>query len=85
MAVVNNMDGSQLFMTAEGRIGRGPPRIKVGDCVCILSYAKVAHVIRRTSERDQTSYNFIGSAYVHGTMNGEVEDLGVEEVDIILE
>ncbi|OAL44061.1 HET-domain-containing protein [Pyrenochaeta sp. DS3sAY3a] len=85
MAVVNNLEGSRLFITAEGRIGRGSPHIKAGDCVCILSYAKVAHVIRRTSDTGQTSYNFIGSAYVHGMMNGEVEDLDVEEVDIILE
>lgn len=82
--IVRNMEGLRMFITAQGRIGRGPASMKQGDCVCIFSYAKTAHIIRPTANAAQTTYAFIGGAYVHSVMNGEIEDIDIKEQDIIL-
>ncbi|KAK8128869.1 hypothetical protein PG984_009977 [Apiospora sp. TS-2023a] len=72
------------FGNFDGRFGFGPSNIAVGDSVCIFSFARTAHIIRRTPGSDSETYAIVGNAYVHGMMHGEVEDLGIEEQEIVL-
>jgi hypothetical protein len=46
----------------------------------------VPHVIRKVTEdnRNETElWKFVGDAYVHGLMNGEADEIDVEERDIV--
>lgn len=78
------MNGQRLFTTANGHLGRGPSSIRSGDSIYIFSYAKTARILRRSSNTDAETYTLLGEAYVHGMMNGEVEDLDIEEQDVVL-
>jgi hypothetical protein len=84
VSIIRNTDGLRVSTIAQGRTGCGPPSIKQGDRVGIFSYTKTAHIIRCISATEQTTYALIGGAYVHGTMSGEIEDLGIEEQDVVL-
>lgn len=76
--------GRRIFKTIGGRVGFGPANVEAGDCVCIFSYARTAHILRPTADVERKTYTIIGEAYVHGMMHGEVEELGLEEQDITL-
>lgn len=52
--------------------------------MCIFSFAMTAHIIRQTPDAGDKTYNLIGESYVHGMMNGEVEELRIDEENIIL-
>ncbi|KAI1130854.1 heterokaryon incompatibility protein-domain-containing protein [Nemania abortiva] len=72
--------GRRLFSTSKGWFGAGPDTIQLTDLVCILNCSKVAHILRQVGGSDGTlSYRFIGSAYVHGMMEGQIEGLAREE------
>jgi hypothetical protein len=77
----------QLFKTKEGRLGLVKRGVQPGDTVCVLDGSPTPHVIRnwRTSDQATQIWHFIGDAYVHGLMSGEVDALGIESVDIVLE
>ena len=67
-----------FFTTDAGHLGIGPQTMEEGDTIAIL-YGCWFPVIVRYSESYSGSYNLIGSAYVHGIMDGEVvEDCGSE-------
>ncbi|KXJ88519.1 heterokaryon incompatibility protein-domain-containing protein [Microdochium bolleyi] len=74
----------KLFSTTSGRVGFGPARIQPGDVVCVLNNAFVPHTIRRQDKQNPNEYELIGETYVHGMMNGEVEDLNVPVEDFHL-
>ncbi|KAI0168017.1 hypothetical protein BJ166DRAFT_246115 [Pestalotiopsis sp. NC0098] len=74
----------RIFVSSEGRICLGPSNIRQGDHVCIFSFAMTAHIIRQTPNAGDKTYNLIGESYVHGMMNGEVEELNIDEENIIL-
>lgn len=67
-----------FFITTCGYIGLGPPNLRIGDEIWVLSGGQVPFVLRRhigrggliSFETDRRS--FIGDAYVHGIMQGEV-------------
>ncbi|KAH7089264.1 heterokaryon incompatibility protein-domain-containing protein [Paraphoma chrysanthemicola] len=84
MPIYNAMKEQRLFMTADGRLGRGPSTIQPGDSICIFSFARTAHILRRSPNTTAETYALIGEAYVHGMMNGEIEDLDIEEQDVVL-
>lgn len=76
------MRGRLPFSTEGGCFGAGPESLKEHDVVCVLNNAKTAHILRPTHE--DGTYELVGEAYVHGMMDGEVEDLNIEEVDMEL-
>lgn len=78
------LQNRRLFKTAQGRLGFGSINISEGDNVCIISGSSTAHVLRVIGH-DQEQFHFIGEAYVHGMMNGEIDRLGLEEQCITLE
>lgn len=75
--------GRQLFNTADGRFGCGNVGLQEGDVVCIFNGTVTPHVLRKVSEKDET-YTLVAAAYVHGMMNGEIRELGLEAEDIYL-
>ncbi|KAJ4060600.1 hypothetical protein NW761_002644 [Fusarium oxysporum] len=63
---------SEMFMTETGYVGFGPRYMKPGDVVCVLFGGGTPYVLRPTATADE--YLFLGSAYIHGIMDGEVID-----------
>ncbi|KAF4338665.1 heterokaryon incompatibility [Fusarium beomiforme] len=67
-----------FFITACGYIGIGPPNLQIGDEIWVLSGGDVPFVLRRHIGRNTSiafeidHRSFIGDAYVHGIMQGEV-------------
>lgn len=74
----------QLFRTEEALLGVGPINTQVGDQVWILAGMSTPAVLRTALSGN---YIFLGEAYVHGIMHGEVADGFPEETldDILLE
>lgn len=63
----------RLFSGTSGLIGLAPRWAHVGDQIFILRGGKVPVILRRAG--DDGMYQFIGEAYVHGAMHGEMFDL----------
>ncbi len=57
-----------FFTTKKGYCGLGPNTLRTGDIVCVLHGSAVPSILRPKNEL----YQFIGEAYVHGIMEGEV-------------
>lgn len=77
--------GRKMVITSRGFLGLAPWRASVGDVLAIMPGGKVPYVLRpmvtrRDSGFDEGTpnrsqqYQFIGDAYVHGAMHGEVYD-----------
>lgn len=75
--------GRQLFSTADGHFGCGNVGIQEDDVVCIFNGAVTPHVLRKVNGDDGT-YKLVAAAYIHGMMNGEILELGLEAEDIHL-
>lgn len=63
-------------VTDKGYMGMLPRTTKAGDVVCIVKGAKVPMVLRKMPSVD--AYQLVGEAYVHGIMEGEGLQGGVE-------
>ena len=62
--------------TVQRYLGLFPRGTEPGDHVCIFTGACVPFVIRRHhDESSKDEYQLVGECYVHGIMNGEVEDM----------
>jgi hypothetical protein len=61
-----------LFTTAKGHIGSGPPGIVPGDVVAYIAGVPVPMVLRRGQNGE--GYIVIGPSYVQGLMDGEEID-----------
>lgn len=57
------------FATKNGYIGLGPWDIEQGDVVCLLFGGSTPFVLRRSINE---TFKFMGDAYVHGIMDGEL-------------
>jgi hypothetical protein len=73
--------GSRIFRTKQNYIGTGPRHAQPGDLVCVLYGGQTPFVLRRDAEG---KFRFIGDCYVHGIMEGEALDLGLEEMEFVL-
>lgn len=78
------LQNRRLFRTAQSRWGFGSIHIEEDDDVCIISGSTTAHILRPVGHAFQKHFHFLGEAYVHGMMNGEMDTLGLEERDITL-
>lgn len=63
----------RLMVTRRGEVGMAPCRTRVGDAVVVLFGCSIPLVLRRVGAME--AWQVVGEAYVHGLMNGEVEDL----------
>jgi hypothetical protein len=59
-----------FFTTQFGRFGLGQKGVRAGDVICILYGGSVTYTLRKV----QDHHIFVGCAYVHGIMDGEVAD-----------
>ena len=76
----------QLFVTRAGRLGSTTTGVQPGDMLSALNGSPVLHVQRRVPTEDDTetmNFEFVGSAYVHGLMNGESDDTDAIEENLV--
>jgi hypothetical protein len=57
-----------LIVSEKGYIGLGPAKVQKGDLMCILYGSSVPIILRQEDDH----FLFVGEAYVHGAMYGEV-------------
>jgi hypothetical protein len=57
-----------FFTTTFARFGLGQQGAMVGDLVCLFCGGNVAYILRK----EQDHHIFVGCAYVHGIMDGEI-------------
>jgi hypothetical protein len=69
--IASTMSGRRFFITNKGFMGVGPSNARAGDAVCIIFGACTPYVLRQ----DGDNHHFIGEAYVHGIMDGEVNEI----------
>lgn len=61
-------------------IGWAPVAADIEDIICVLHGCGVPVVLRRrTATMDQSYFELVGEAYVHGVTNGETIDSGYTE------
>lgn len=71
-----------LFRTSENKLGLGPKSTKEGDEVWLLAGTKVPYILRPVGDK---FYEFVGEAFLHGIMDGEVfRERGSERQTITL-
>lgn len=63
-----------------GYIGWVPVKARVGDVVGLFAGCRIPYVLRVFGDWDE--YMMVGSAYVHGGMEGEGEVDGVERAEV---
>ncbi len=70
-----------FLMTDDGRMGSGPLGAAEGDWVVVLNGMRIPVVLREVPTRilagdsNDSCYQFVGTAYVHGVMDGEAVDI----------
>ena len=79
-----------VFRTSTGLLGLGPIDLTIGDEVWVLVGARTPVVLRRKKASSKKSAGIcnrehLGTAYVHGMMDGEILRQDVTIEDIILE
>ncbi|CCF46778.1 hypothetical protein CH063_15426 [Colletotrichum higginsianum] len=67
-----------LVLARGGRyVGMVPEGCEAGDEIWVLKGCNAPFVLRRSAEREGAR-RIVGAAYVHGIMNGEAVEEGVE-------
>jgi hypothetical protein len=84
VSVTTAHDYRRPCRTIAGGLGICPETAQAGDSLCVLHRSATPHVLRPSLEQDKLTYRFLGQAYVHGMMNGEVEELKINDEDIVL-
>ena len=64
-------------------IGLAPFTARIGDRIAVFQGGIGPYIIRKQGDLEEEEWTFVGKAYVHGVMNGEVQDLADFE-DIVL-
>ena len=68
---------TRLFLTRTGLVGLGKIGMEVGDSVCVLKGGNMPFLLRTAETSDDDGahrYKYIGHAYLHGIMDGELVD-----------
>ena len=73
VAMKNAVKRRRLGMTTQRYLGLFPRGTEPGDQVCVFTGCWVPFVIRRHQSRDR--YQLVGECYLHGIMNGEIDDM----------
>jgi Heterokaryon incompatibility protein (HET) len=66
--------GYRLSITSQNFVAMVPETSEEGDILCILYGSSFPHVLRKVAGKEDT-YTLVGSAYVHGFMDGEAIEL----------
>lgn len=81
LQIADTLPYQRPFLTSRGWVGRGPAAIMPGDVVAILWGGRVPFVLRPCGDGNGNEtgyYQLVGDAYVHGLMDGEFIQPGVE-------
>ncbi|KAM0492237.1 hypothetical protein ACHAP8_010100 [Fusarium lateritium] len=71
--------GRKGFFTETGMIGIGNPDIRDGDFIAILKGGNMPFILRKAKiDKVNVYYQFIGQAYVHGIMDGQILEEGFD-------
>jgi hypothetical protein len=70
LASLMRLSGRCIFITTDRRVGLGPANLQRGDTITIMFGSGLPLVLRQSSK----NYRFVGPAYVHGAMHGEIVD-----------
>ncbi|KAF1963002.1 hypothetical protein CC80DRAFT_434374 [Byssothecium circinans] len=62
----------RMMVTNDGYVGMAPCRARPGDAAVVLFGCSIPLILRRVGTRE--AWQVIGEAYVHGFMNGEVNE-----------
>ncbi|OAL45453.1 HET-domain-containing protein [Pyrenochaeta sp. DS3sAY3a] len=83
---LEDLEGRQLFQTADGRFGFTRTGVQKGDRVCVFHESPTIHILRKRTSGDSEGdrWQLVGDGYVHGLMYGEADEMDVEERDIVL-
>ncbi|KAE8447238.1 hypothetical protein EG329_010932 [Mollisiaceae sp. DMI_Dod_QoI] len=73
--------GSRMFRGEKNFLGTGSRYVQPGDLICVLYGGQTPFVLR---EVEEGRMRFVGDCYVHGIMEGEALDLGLETVDFVM-
>lgn len=65
---ISNNERWTFFTTTSARFGLGQQGAMAGDFICLLCGGHVAYILRK----EQDHHVFVGCAYVHGIMDGEI-------------
>lgn len=60
----------RFIVTEQGFYGLGPQLVREGDIVAVIPGLRVPFILRSVQQK----YKWVGAAYVHGIMRGEVLD-----------
>ena len=77
--------GRRLFATDKGHIGLGPPEMRKGDHVYVLSGGEVPYMLRPVSGLRPRTFELVGDCYLHGIMYGEAAGPDEDFHDVYLE
>ena len=78
--------GNKKFLVSTNEsalIGLAPFTARIGDRIAVFEGGAGPYIIRKHGEPGEQGYTFVGNVYVHGVMNGTVEDLADFE-DIVV-
>lgn len=64
----------RFIITETGRYGLAPKDTREGDSCCVILGARTPFIVRPIADTS-CYFKFIGEAYVHGTMNGEIVEM----------
>jgi len=85
--MITTAAGSRLFgVTSDGYMGLVPTDTRPGDVFCIFSGARTPHVLRPVpacSNGNETQYQIVGEAYLHGVMDGQFFTTRQESVSAV--
>ena len=71
--------GRKLFSTSSGHIGLGDGTLESGDLVCVFLGGITPFIIRPVGQK----YKFVGECYLHGIMQGEALEEGLQRRQLI--
>ena len=71
--------GRKLFSTLSGHIGIGGITLEPGDLVCVFLGGRTPFIIRPVDQK----YKFVGECYLHGIMQGEALEEGLQRRQLI--
>ena len=75
-------DDCAFFATTAGFLGLGPATMEEGDVIVLFCPSRAPAVLRPYGD----TYEFLGFAYVHGIMNGELleREMKLSKEDFVL-
>ncbi|XEV04693.1 hypothetical protein FSHL1_009980 [Fusarium sambucinum] len=69
---MRKMQGKRPFLTQTGYLGIGPVEAQPGDTLVVFCGGRIPFVLRPLDQTVADVFSYVGEAYCHGVMDGEV-------------